>query len=50
MVVAPQMKNVPNKIQNTLVFAASRRAPIEAAMIEALLDVGTAIGPVPVSP
>ena len=31
LVLAPQMKNVPNRIQNTRVLAASRRAPSAAA-------------------
>src|SRR6202158_6129615 len=40
LVLAPQMKNVPNRIQNTRVFAASRNAPSASAMTGALLGGG----------
>ncbi len=44
------MKKVPNRIQNTRVFAASRNAPSAAAMIGALFGGGTGSGCVPLSP
>ncbi len=44
------MKKVPNRIQNTFVFEASRKVPSAAAMIGALFGGGDTIGSVPSSP
>ena len=44
------MKNVANRIQNTLDFEASRRVPSAVAMIGALFGGGAGSGSVPSSP
>jgi len=44
--LAPQMKKVANKIQNTRVFAPSRNAPSAAAVIGAVLGGGAGSGSV----
>jgi hypothetical protein len=50
VVPAPQIKNVANRIQNTVVLAASRSAPSAVAMIGAELRGGARSGSAPVSP